>query len=348
MTERDDKKSTVSDGLGGARETYWDAAAKEAAERVGLGSQLKGVVHEVAIRDGRNLTVDALVKGQRTQLVRGTNARVVDVVTLRPDGRVLERIQAKDLTSDSGLRDLRERVGDGQYRSARLVGTEETVEGWNATSPTKAMSSSGMSSETTTRAAHNAGSDVRAKDLLGSNARDIARFAGGAAAVGAIAGAASEAIDAYGDLREGAIDGVEYARRVGVGSVTGAASAGGRTAAALTIKEGAKQLAIRTGTASLRRVAGSNAGTAVAFATVEQVIDTVSLVRGTIDGSEYGARTTGTLGTTGGAYGGALAGAALGSLVPVLGNAVGAVVGGLVGALGGGFLGRKLGRSIFG
>jgi hypothetical protein len=348
MTDRDDKKSPLRNGLGHARETYWDAAAKEAAARVGRGPQLKGAVHEVALRDGHNLTVNALVNGQRTQLVKATNARTVDVVTLRADGRVLERIQAKDLTSDAGLRDLRVRLGEGQYRSTRLVGTEETAKAWNATSPTKAMRSSGVSSETTTRAAHNTGSDVRAKALLASNARDIARFAGGAAAVGAIAGAAGEAIHAYGDLRDGTIDGVGYAKRVVIGTAEGAASAGGRTAAALTIKEGTKQLAIRTGTESLRRVAGSNAGTAVAFAVVEQGIDTVALIRGTIDGSEYGARTTGTLGTTGGAYGGALAGAALGSVVPVVGNAVGAVIGGLLGAFGGGFIGRTLGRSIFG
>ena len=95
-------------------------------------------------------------------------------------------------------------------------------------------------------------------------------------------------------------------------------------------------------------MAASNAGTAVAFAVVEQGIDTVALVRGTIDGSEYGARTTGTLGTTEGADGGARAGAALGSVVPVVGNAVGAVIGGPRGAFGDGFIGRKVGPSIFG
>ena len=30
MTDRDDKKSPLRNGLGHARETYWDAAAKEA------------------------------------------------------------------------------------------------------------------------------------------------------------------------------------------------------------------------------------------------------------------------------------------------------------------------------
>jgi hypothetical protein len=222
MTQRDDEKSSLRNGLGQARETYWDAAAKVAAERVGRGAQIKGVVHEVALRDGRNLTLDALVSGQRAQLVKATNARTVDVVTLRADGRVLERIQAKDLTSESGLRDLRVRLGEGQYRSARLVGTEETTEAWNATSPAKAMSSSGVSSETTTRAAHNAGSDSPAKDLLASNARDIARFAGGAAAVGAVVGGASEAIRAYDDFSDGTIDGVEYAKRVTLGTASGA------------------------------------------------------------------------------------------------------------------------------
>ncbi|MFO0651483.1 MAG: glycine zipper domain-containing protein [Polyangiales bacterium] len=161
-------------------------------------------------------------------------------------------------------------------------------------------------------------------------------------------GGASEAIRAYDDFSDGTIDGVEYAKRVTLGTASGAVSAGGRTAAALTLKEGAKQVAIRTGTESLRRVAGSNVATAVSFAVVEQGIDTVALIRGTIDGREYGARTTGTLGTTGGAYGGALVGASIGSAVPLVGTAVGAVIGGLVGALGGGAIGRKLGRFIFG
>ncbi len=235
-----------------------------------------------------------------------------------------------------------------QYRSARLVGTDETAEAWNAASPSKPMASSGVSSETTTRAAHNAGSDVRAKDLLTSNARDIARFAGGAAAVGAVAGAVVEATDSYRDLRDGAIDGVGYAARVSVGAVKGGVAAGGRTAGALALKEGVKHMAIRTGAETVRRVAGSNAGTAVAFAAVEQVIDTARLARGDIDGAQYGERTCATVSTASAAYGGALVGAAVGSAVPIVGNAVGAVIGGVVGALGGGVLGRRVGRWIFG
>jgi hypothetical protein len=44
-----------------ARETFWDYAAQEAIQRVGRGSQLKGVIHEVAIREKRTRPADASV-----------------------------------------------------------------------------------------------------------------------------------------------------------------------------------------------------------------------------------------------------------------------------------------------
>lgn len=299
------------------------------------------------MRDGRNLSPQALIEGRRAQLVRSPTARTVDVVTLDRNGRVVERLQVKDLTSDRGVRDLAERVREGRYRSAKLVGTDETAFAWGRRGSPKAMERSGISSDATTRAADNAGSRVRSKDLLASNARDVARCAAGAAALGAVAGGVGEAVGAYGALRDGEIDGVEYAKRVAVGTASGAVGAGGRTAAALALKEGAKQATARGGAEALRRAAGSNAGTAVAFAAVEQAIDTVRLVRGDIDGGEYGARTCGTVGTAGGAYAGAMAGAAVGSAVPVVGTAIGAAIGGLIGALGGGALGRGVGRGIF-
>lgn len=347
MSKKRKNPKHVNEGLGRAREVLWDSLGQQAVERAGRGPQLKGVVHEIAVRDSLNHSLDALREGHRAKLVAAANAPAVDVVTVRPSGGVHARYQVKDLTSEAGLRDLERRLAGGEYRSAKLIGTDETAKAWNARSPTKAMRASGVSSDTTRRAAHNAGARPRGGDLILGNARDIARFAGGAAVVGGVISAGVAAVEGIDDLRRGRIDAATCAKRVAVSGATGAAAAGGRTAAALTLKEGAKQLASRTGAETLRRAAGSTAGTAVVFALVEQGIDTVALARGQIDGREYGARACGTLATSGGAYGGALAGAALGSAVPVVGTALGAVVGSIVGALSVGALGRRIGRALF-
>ena len=329
-----------------ARETAWDHLAQEAVRRAGRGSQLKGVIHEMAIREKRNLALDALLSGRRTDVTRSANARTVDLFTTR-NGRVIERIQAKDCISDACVRKVQGRVAAGQYRTARLVGTRETAEKFRAAGVTKRVLSSGVSSRSTTRAADNAGAKVPNSNLLFNNVMDIAGCAGKAGVTGGVLGAGAEALGSLRELRTGRIDGAEYAQRVVVTGAKATVDSTVRSAVALGAKEAAKAVARRAGAEGLKRFAGSNPGTAVAFGLAEQVVNTAHLIGGKIDGQEYGIRSVQTAGSTGGAIGGAAAGAAIGSVIPGVGTVLGAVVGGLAGSLGGGALGRELGASLF-
>lgn len=206
-----------------ARETAWDYVAQEAVRRSGRGPQLKGVIHEMAIKEKSSLTLEALLSGKRTDVTRSANARTVDLVTTR-NGRVIERIQAKYCVSDACVRKVQGRVAAGQYRTARLVGTRETAGRFRAAGVTKNVRSSGVSSRSTTRTADNAGAKLPNSNLLRNNALDIAGCAGKAGVAagssgGAIGGAAAGA--AIGSVVPGA--GTE------LGAVTGgiAGSLGG-------------------------------------------------------------------------------------------------------------------------
>ena len=332
--------------LAQARETFWDYAGQVAVERVGRGSQLKGVVHEVALRERRNWTPDALLRGDRTSLTRSSNAKTVDLVTTR-NGRVVARIQAKDCVSDSCARNVQARVTNGQYRTARLVGTPETVGKFRAAGVSKRTHSSAVSSRSTTRAADNAGAKVPNRNLLANNALDIVGCVVWASAAGAVLAAASETVASRHELHSGELNGPEYGERV----ASTAARAGLRTAVTTTIalgaKEGVKAAARGLGLAGLKRFAGSNPGTAVAFGLAEQTINTVQLMRGKIHVREYGVHSMQTAGSTGGAIGGAAAGAAVGSVIPGVGTVVGGVIGGIAGAIGGGGLAREFGALMF-
>lgn len=330
-----------------ARETAWDYLAQEAVRRAGRGTQIKGVIHEMAIRERSNLTLNAFLSGQRTNVTRSANARTVDLVTTR-NGRIVERIQAKDCVSDACARNVQARVEAGQYRTARLVGTRETTAKFKAAGVTKSVRSSGVSSRSTTRAADNAGAKVPNRNLVLSNAMDIAGCAGRAGVTGGMLGAGAEALGSLKELRTGQIDGAEYAHRIAVTGAKATVDSTVRTTIALGAKEAVKAVGRRAGAEGLKRLAGSNAGTAVAFGFAELTINTVQLFSGKIDRQEYGMRTVQTTGSTGGAIGGAAAGAAIGSVIPGAGTVVGAVVGGIAGSLGGGGLGRELGNLLFG
>ena len=111
---KQDRKRSPSAGalLAQARETAWDYVGQEAVRRVGRGSQLKGVIHEIAIREKRNLTPDALLSGTRTSVTRSPSTKTVDLITTR-NGRVVERIHAKDCISDPYARNVQARGGEG-------------------------------------------------------------------------------------------------------------------------------------------------------------------------------------------------------------------------------------------
>jgi len=341
------KEKTLSTSQSMARETYLDYAGKEAVERVGKGPQLKGTIHEITFRDSKNLSIQERLQGKVTMLTVSTTAKTNDLITVQ-NGKVAGRYQLKDVISKPGIRDIQQKVEAGQYRSAQLVGTEETSKLYNETATTsKTMKSSGISSKTTTRAADNAGANVPDKNLLINNIQDIGQQAKVSSVYSAGIGVCTEAARSYKEYKSGGIDGFDYAERIVVTGVKSATTSACKTAAALGMKEGAKAVAKQTGKEALRRAAGSNAATGIMFGMVEQVCYTYRYASGKMDGGDYGVHTAQNIGSTGGAGGGAAVGAMIGSVVPVVGTAIGAIIGGFLGGLLGGTVGKNVGKGLF-
>lgn len=334
-----------------ARELYFDTIAQEALDRAGECPQLKGVVHELLFRDKLNLSPKNLLEGNVTKLTKNPTAHGVDLVTLNKQGRPVAKYQLKDCTSSSGTNKTLGQVRNGKYRNAKLMGTEETTKNYNAAKlpGDKEMSSTGISSNRTDRIADNAGIKSRDANTVMNNFKDIGACAGTSALIGGGIAAGCSIYSGFSRFRDGEISGLEYAEEVVCETVKTAAITGGTTATALTIKEGGKALGKTLGNESLRRIAGSNVATAVAFGVVEVGMDAVNFARGEITGNELARKATATIGGAAGGFGGAVGGAALGTMIfPGVGTAIGGFVGALGGGLGGRAVFDSIGEWIFG
>ena len=338
MRRKENKKNSNTFGLG--LEMYWDCIGESAVEHVGRGDQLKGTVHEIAYCAKRNLKSMATFSDEICKLTSSKNAKVVDVL-ISKNNKITERLQLKDVVSDSGVRSVVNRTNSGYYRSAKMVGTKESVSKL-AEKSTKQILSSGISSKTTNRIADNHGANVRDKALLRGNMQDIGMQAGSSALFAAALSVAGETVGSYRDYRHGHISGGEYAGRILKTTGTNAAKSALKTSSALALKEGTKQLAKVAGKSTFKRVVGSNGFTAVAFGIVEQAGDTVMYMSGRIDRETYKSNSIQNVGSTGGAVAGAAAGAAMGSIIPGPGTVIGATIGGIVGSIGGGHGLKKL------
>lgn len=215
----------------GAKTAYESSVIARAVQRAGNNPHLKGHIHEILIQDSRN--VRNLFNGARTELTKSTTASTVDLVTMR-GGKVIERIQVKDVTSRSGINKLVKQCADGKYRSAKLIGSEESTQLFNKAAEkagiSKRMTSSGVSSKTSTSLAQRAG--AAGSGTLGSAMAQAARSGG---AAGAVIGAGVEAVRSVVDWSNGDADGLEVAGRVtkaaAKGGVSGAAAGAAATAA---------------------------------------------------------------------------------------------------------------------
>lgn len=215
----------------GAKTAYESSVIARAVQRAGNNPHLKGHIHEILIQDSRN--VRNLFNGARTELTKSTTASTVDLVTMR-GGKVIERIQVKDVTSSSGINKLVKQCADGKYRSAKLIGSEESTQLFNKAAEkagiSKRMTSSGVSSKTSTSLAQRAG--AAGSGTLGSAMAQAARSGG---AAGAVIGAGVEAVRSVVDWSNGDADGLEVAGRVtkaaAKGGVSGAAAGAAATAA---------------------------------------------------------------------------------------------------------------------
>lgn len=336
-------KKNISKTIGVAQETYWDYAGKEAVNLVGKNIQIKGKIHEIVYRDKMNLNIKTVSSGEHYRLSKSITSVRDDVVKVNSNGIILERVQLKDVISKKGQFNLKSQMENGKYNRTKIFGTEETAD------ISGKIKSSGISSKSTTRAADNTGSNIRMNnsELLKSNLQNIGKQSMNSTIISGLAGTLEESIYGYKDFKNGNIDASTYGKNIAKATAKSAAVGGGKTASALLMKESGKQVAKKIGKEGLKKFAGSNAATGIAFGLVEQGLNTVNLVRGKISGSEYGQQTVQNIGSTGGAIGGAIAGAAIGSAVPIIGTAIGGFIGGIIGSFGGGFVGKKTGKLIF-
>lgn len=315
-----------------ALEHYNDTIGQEALSRAGCNQQLKGIVHEMLFRDKCNMNPSSILKGNVTVLTKNPTAHNVDLVTMN-EGKAVAKYQLKDCTSDSGIRDTLGRVRKGQYRNTQLMGTEETTKKYNSMkSPNdRPMKSTGVSSKRTGRIADNAGVKSPDKNTVMNNFKDIGSCAMNSAGIGAAFSAAGSIYSNLEKYNNGEIDGVEYMGEVAKDTAKGAVKSATTTATALSLKEGGKALGDAVGSQALRKFAGSNAGTAVAFGIAEIGYNAFKYANGDIDGKDFAKSSATTVGGAAGGYGGAVAGAAIGSAVlPGVGTAIGACLGGIV------------------
>ena len=332
------------------REIYYDAVGQEALRRSGKSPQLKGIVHEVLFRDQQNCAANGLLSGNVTQLTKRPTARGVDLVTVDKNGHVAGRYQLKDCTSVSGIGKTLSQVRRGKYHSAKMLGTEETTRAFDAARKVgdKTMRSTGISSNRTGRIADNVGAQSRDAGTTWNNFKDIQSCAASNAAFSAAASCLSSAVSNYDRYKKGELSAGEYAAEVASDSATSAVRSAATTAAALTLKEGGKALGRSVGSESLKRLAGSNAATAAAFAVAEIGMDAVDLARGKISGGEFAKNAMGSAGSAAGGLGGAAGGAALGTMIcPVVGTAIGGAIGGVVGGIGGRSILKSIGSLVF-
>ncbi len=217
----------------GAKTAYESSVIARAMQRAGANPHLKGHIHEVLIKDARNARHLLSMNGATTEMTKSTTAGTVDLVTTK-GSKVIERIQVKDVTSQSGINKLVKQCADGKYRSAKLIGSEETAEAFNSAAKkagiSKRMTSSGVSTKDTTNLAQRAG--ATGSGSLGSAMGQAARSGG---AAGAVIGAGVETVRGLYDLCNGNADALEVTGRVAKagakGGVSGAAAGAAATAA---------------------------------------------------------------------------------------------------------------------
>ncbi|RRD41194.1 hypothetical protein EII18_10415 [Comamonadaceae bacterium OH3737_COT-264] len=213
-----------------SKTAYEGTVIARAMERAGHNPHLKGHIHEVLVKDARNARNLLTLNGASTELTKSTTAGTVDLVTTK-GGKVIERLQVKDVTSQAGIDKLVKQCAAGKYRSAQLVGSEESAQVFNKAAEkagiSKRMTSTGVSSKSTESLAQRAG--ATGSGTL-SSAMGQAAKAGGAA--GAIIGGGVAAVKGCIDLIEGRADAVEVAGTVVKASVKGGVSGAAAGAAA--------------------------------------------------------------------------------------------------------------------
>lgn len=254
---------------------YEASVIARAVGRAGANPHLKGHIHEVLVQDSRNARHLLSMNGASTSLTKSTTAGTVDLVTTK-GGKVIERIQVKDVTSQAGIDKLVKQCADGKYRSAQLVGSEESAQAFNKAAEkagvSKRMTSTGVSSKSTASLAQRAG--ATGSGSLGSAMSQAAKTGG---AAGAIIGGSVAAVKGCIDLANGEADVVEVAGTVikasAKGGVSGAAAGAAATATGAGAVAAASALGITGMAATAVTVAAPLAAAVAAGYVVSELYD---------------------------------------------------------------------------
>jgi hypothetical protein len=217
-----------------AREAYEAKVGLEAVSRAGNNPQLKGIVHEVLVKDSINYNPANILNGTTATLSESTTA-IRDDILVKQGDKIIKRMQLKD-TPNSIAKTVWQTT-NGKYSGTNLVGTKETVQAYNAAveraaakgvSVTQKMSASGVSSSDTAR--------IATKTLGNSagklSASSVAKVAGGSGVVGGAISCGIELVSSGVKLANGEIDGGEFVGNVAKETVGGGLAAAGGGAAA--------------------------------------------------------------------------------------------------------------------
>lgn len=256
-----------------AKTAYESSVIARAMQRAGGNPHLKGHIHEILIKDARNVRNLLSMNGATTELTKSTTASTVDLVTTK-GGKVIERIQVKDVTSQSGIDKLVKQCADGKYRSAKLIGSDETVEAFNKAAEkagiSKRMASSGVSSKDTTSLAQRAG--ATGSGTLGSAIGQAARNGG---AAGAVIAAGVETVRGAIDLCNGDADVLQVGGRVAKAGAKGGVSGAAAGAAATAVGAGTVAAATALGVTGLAATVATVAAPVVTAVAVGYVASKV-------------------------------------------------------------------------
>lgn len=203
-----------------AKEAYEAHVAIDALNRAGHCPQLKGHVHEIMFCDKFNANPINILRGQHAELSASATDTVRDVV-IKKAGEIIDSAQLKDTVSSSGVRKTVSQIQSGKYSQTTVIGTEETVQKV-AGKVAQKVTSSGISTETTSRIANKALGKIPSISAIGSAAK-----AGGIA--GAVVSAGIEAVSSAIDIVKGRKNvraaAVDVAKAGAKGGVAGASSA---------------------------------------------------------------------------------------------------------------------------
>ena len=227
--------------IAATREIAESKIGLEALERAGKNPQLKGIVHEVAVKNLYNADPQRILDGTKAVLSKSTTAVRDDLLVMKGSS-VVGRMQLKDTAGS--IQKTIDQVKNGHYAGTALKGTKETVSAYNTavqkavsggTNITQKMTSTGISSSDTARIATKTIGNTAGK----LSAQSLGSLAMSSGAAGAVISGGIEAVSSTIQLANGEIDGGEFAANVAKETIGGGISAAGGSIAASAAATGA-------------------------------------------------------------------------------------------------------------